>query len=47
MLPKTKLGRKMISKLKVYRGPDHPHESQKPTVHKLGSQGRVLEGRGA
>ncbi len=46
MLPKTKLGRKMISKLKIYRGPDHPHESQQPIVHKLGTQGRVLEGRG-
>jgi large subunit ribosomal protein L13 len=30
MLPKTKLARKMIKKLKVYRGPDHPHEAQEP-----------------
>ena len=30
MLPKTKLGRKMISKLKVYAGPNHPHTAQKP-----------------
>ncbi len=30
MLPKNKLGRKMIKKLKVYRGPDHPHAAQKP-----------------
>ena len=30
MLPKTKLGRKMIRKLRVYAGPDHPHEAQKP-----------------
>ncbi len=30
MLPKNKLGRKMISKLKVYAGPDHPHQAQKP-----------------
>jgi large subunit ribosomal protein L13 len=30
MLPKTKLGRKQIKKLKVYRGPKHPHEAQQP-----------------
>ena len=30
MLPKTKLGRAMGKKLKVYRGPQHPHEAQKP-----------------
>jgi len=30
MLPKSKLGRQMISKLKVYRGEKHPHEAQKP-----------------
>jgi large subunit ribosomal protein L13 len=30
MLPKNKLGRKMIKKLKVYRGTVHPHEAQKP-----------------
>lgn len=30
MLPKTKLGRRMIRKLKVYAGPDHPHEAQAP-----------------
>lgn len=32
MLPKTKLGRKMIKKLKVYAGPDHPHAAQAPAV---------------
>ncbi len=31
MLPKNKLGRKMLSKLKVYAGPEHPHEAQGPT----------------
>lgn len=31
MLPKTSLGRKMARKLKVYAGPDHPHEAQQPT----------------
>ena len=30
MLPKSKLGRQMISKLKVYRGGKHPHQAQKP-----------------
>jgi large subunit ribosomal protein L13 len=30
MLPKNKLGRKMLKKLKVYRGANHPHEAQKP-----------------
>lgn len=30
MLPKTKLGRQMLRKLRVYAGPDHPHEAQKP-----------------
>jgi len=30
MLPKNKLGRKLIKKLKIYSGPDHPHEAQKP-----------------
>jgi large subunit ribosomal protein L13 len=30
MLPKNRLGRKMFKKLKVYAGPDHPHEAQQP-----------------
>ncbi|MBQ9537048.1 MAG: 50S ribosomal protein L13 [Desulfovibrionaceae bacterium] len=30
MLPKTKLGRAMLKKLKVYVGPEHPHAAQKP-----------------
>jgi large subunit ribosomal protein L13 len=30
MLPKTKLGRAMFHKLKVYAGPKHPHQAQKP-----------------
>jgi large subunit ribosomal protein L13 len=30
MLPKTRLGRKMIKKLKVYAGSDHPHQAQQP-----------------
>jgi large subunit ribosomal protein L13 len=35
MLPKNKLGRKMSSKLKVYAGPDHPHQAQRPQVREL------------
>ncbi|GIU91267.1 MAG: 50S ribosomal protein L13 [Acidimicrobiia bacterium] len=30
MLPKNRLGRRMIRKLKVYAGPDHPHSAQSP-----------------
>jgi large subunit ribosomal protein L13 len=30
MLPKTKLGRKQLTKLKVFSGPDHAHEAQSP-----------------
>ena len=31
MLPKNKLGRKMLKKLKVYAGSEHPHAAQQPT----------------
>jgi large subunit ribosomal protein L13 len=30
MLPRTRLGRQQLTKLKVYAGPDHPHAAQKP-----------------
>ena len=30
MLPKNRLSRKLIGKLKVYPGPEHPHDAQKP-----------------
>jgi large subunit ribosomal protein L13 len=30
MLPKNRLGRAQLRKLKIYAGPEHPHESQKP-----------------
>ncbi|GIK38254.1 MAG: 50S ribosomal protein L13 [Chloroflexota bacterium] len=30
MLPKNRLGRRMFKKLKVYPGPDHPHQAQQP-----------------
>lgn len=35
MLPKSKLGKKMGKKLKVYAGTDHPHEAQNPTKIEL------------
>lgn len=35
MLPKNKLGRKMIKKLKVYTGSEHPHEAQQPVLLEL------------
>ena len=36
MLPKNKLGRKMLKKLKVYRGSNHPHQAQRPEQMTLG-----------
>jgi large subunit ribosomal protein L13 len=30
MLPKNRLGRRLVTKLKVYAGPEHPHQAQKP-----------------
>ena len=38
MLPKSKLGRQMISKLKIYRGEKHPHEAQKPEALALAAK---------
>jgi large subunit ribosomal protein L13 len=35
MLPKNTLGRQMYSKLKVYRGPSHPHAAQQPETFEL------------
>ncbi|NCO66999.1 MAG: 50S ribosomal protein L13 [Nitrospirae bacterium CG_4_10_14_0_8_um_filter_41_23] len=32
MIPKGRLGRAMIKKLKVYRGTEHPHKAQKPEI---------------
>jgi large subunit ribosomal protein L13 len=36
MLPKNALGRHMLEKLKVYAGPDHPHQAQQPVEIELG-----------
>ena len=35
MLPKNKIGRQMIKKLKIYAGPKHKHEAQQPEVYGL------------
>ncbi len=36
MLPKNRLGRAQLKKLKIYAGPEHPHEAQNPEEMKLG-----------
>jgi large subunit ribosomal protein L13 len=35
MVPRNRLGRQQMAKLKVYAGPDHPHQAQQPTPLKL------------
>jgi large subunit ribosomal protein L13 len=35
MLPKNTLGRKSLTKLKVYAGPDHPHQAQQPKPYEI------------
>ncbi|HLT15282.1 MAG TPA: 50S ribosomal protein L13 [Acidimicrobiales bacterium] len=41
MLPKNRLGAQMLSKLKVYAGPDHPHSAQKPEPLELAAARRT------
>jgi large subunit ribosomal protein L13 len=36
MIPKNRLGRAQFTKLKVYAGPEHPHEAQEPVAHPVG-----------
>src|SRR6201995_1026614 len=38
MLPKSKMGRQMATKLKVYRGDKHPHEAQQPQALELAAR---------
>jgi large subunit ribosomal protein L13 len=38
MLPKTKLGRAMSGKLKVYAGAEHPHGAQKPAARQVAAK---------
>lgn len=35
MIPKTRLGRAQINKLKVYAGPTHPHQAQNPSPYEV------------
>jgi len=42
MLPKGALGNKMLTKLKIYAGPDHPHAAQNPEEMKLPITGRRI-----
>jgi large subunit ribosomal protein L13 len=35
MLPKNKLSRRLIRKLKVYAGPEHPHSAQQPKPYQI------------
>ena len=35
MLPKNKLGKRMLKKLRVYAGPEHPHTAQQPETYEL------------
>ena len=37
MLPKSRLGRVMLDKLKVYAGSEHPHQAQQPEPIQLGA----------
>ncbi|MCP5119122.1 MAG: 50S ribosomal protein L13, partial [bacterium] len=39
MLPKNRLGRQIIGKLKVYAGSDHPHAAQNPQPLDIGKVG--------
>ena len=38
MLPKNKLAYQMITKLKIYAGPDHPHQAQQPEQLELAAK---------
>jgi large subunit ribosomal protein L13 len=35
MMPKTRLGRQQLKKLKIYAGPEHPHEAQRPELYEV------------
>ena len=35
MMPKTRLGRQQLKKLKIYVGPEHPHEAQRPESYEV------------
>lgn len=37
MLPSSRLGARLLKKLKIYAGPEHPHKAQKPKDYSIGS----------
>ena len=39
MLPKNSLGRRQLKKLKIYTGPDHPHQAQRPEKLEINNNG--------
>lgn len=41
MLPRNRLARRQLSKLKVYAGPEHPHQAQQPEALELPGSGRL------
>jgi large subunit ribosomal protein L13 len=45
MLPKSRLGRQMLTKLKVYRGPEHPHGAQAPEPMEIPGAQRTASAR--
>ena len=46
MLPRNRLARQQLRKLKVYAGPEHPHQAQKPEKLVLATRGRSADARG-
>ncbi len=46
MLPKNKLANKMLAKLKVYAGPDHPHQAQQAETVDLGVKAGEVNKKG-
>jgi large subunit ribosomal protein L13 len=47
MLPKNSLGRQMLRKLKVYPGPDHPHQAQRPVPFEITQVAQEQPGAGS
>lgn len=48
MLPKNRLGRRLLQKIKVYSGPEHPHVAQSPIPMVLSDRGeRIILNQGA
>ena len=41
MLPHNRLGRAMAAKLKVYAGPEHPHQAQQPQPFEIADKSKV------